>query len=267
MARRSAFQCTLIAASALATSSLTSAPAGAVAHDDASDPAYDDGWQNGDEGGAGWAGGWELFGFDSTVESSATNGNGDGNGDGDIDTAGSRAWLLATPMGSGAVRRAERTLAAPLAVGEQIVLDFDNEASAAGGYVGFELLSPGGIRFRFRWVGDSESYVAVDGGSTKTLAVPYTDEGFRLVFELTASNDYTLFVVPRVGARDAVSGFLNLTGGDEDIDTIRLEAQSDGTGARRHFFNSITVPEAEAGLAGGAALVACGVLTRLAGRR
>jgi hypothetical protein len=257
---RCVFDRVLVAA--IAAIAFGASPASALAIDAASDPAYDVGWQDQGGGGEGWAEPWMLVGSGFSVASSATNGDGDGDANGDIDTDG-RAWGLTVPAAEGVESRASRRFAIPLAIGERIAFDMDTDAAAAGGFAGFELRSPGGVRLRVGWVGDSASYVVADGGVVAPLALPYTDEGLHVEFTLTAFNDYTLVVTPLGGSPVSISNFLNLTGGDEDIDTIELYGIGDGVAARQHFFNSIAVPEPDASLGGAAALASGGALTRL----
>ncbi|HET6304859.1 MAG TPA: hypothetical protein VFG80_08760 [Myxococcota bacterium] len=237
--------------------------AAAPASDDAADPVYDDGWQPNDDGGTGWAGGWILATNQADepgeaghqVESSTTNGDGDSDASGDIDTAG-RAWGLFTQRATGTQPQASalRYLAnGSLEIGQTLSLELDHGFDGVG-FVGFDLLAGGSIRFDFRWSSGDDTYSYLTAQGTLDSGVAATDEGVRVEFTPTGADSFSLDVTPLDGRpTTTLTGELFQSGG---IDLLRVFLQADATGVRADAFaNRIAVPEPGVDAARTAALV------------
>jgi len=172
-------------------------------------------WRKRDTGwGTNWvfnAGGGGFFIF-----SSGNNAGGSGN----INTS-SKSWGMYN-NNAGSVTEAVRTFPAPLVVGQQFEMDIDIGYVTSGNSVGFNLRnSAGNAVWRFYYTG-FQGWKIDDSSGTTTYnndAIPYTADGYRVVFMLTDTNRYscTVQTKPVVGGGAVYGPFtgtlLNPTGG------------------------------------------------------
>ena len=94
---------------------------------------------------------------------------------------------------NGGISTATRNFNTPMAVGDSFALQFDNNWVDDGSEVGFALAdNNGNTRFRFFFVGGSNSYNIRDLITNRNSGVAYTANGLNLTVTLTASNAYTL---------------------------------------------------------------------------
>jgi hypothetical protein len=228
----------------------------------AADGAYSGGWTNGCNGWTG-LGPWTLTatstnaGNDGFFLGSSTN-NAFGSSPG-IDTGGlawgiyngnfpARSWGMYANTGNTAT--AYRAFAnGPVPVGGVFRVDMDTGFIDASSSVGFALCngnasgSPAaytnGARFIFEYIGQGavNSYKVVDAGGLHNIGVGFTGAGLHLVFQLTATNTYTLLTIDNAsGATNTFSG--TLVG--DPLQSVALFDNNAGSGPDHDtYFNSL----------------------------
>jgi len=161
---------------------------GVWASDSPADPAYRGGWSNGSRGGAGF-GPWvlEKTGFDGRA-GHVRFGTG---------TPNVPIWfggaLSLWANGTG-ISTAARPFLQPLAANDTFILQFDTNLVETGKKVGFALLDESGSpRFEFTYTGGDSTYQVNDAIPARNTAIPYTQDGLELRFELDSENTYRLW--------------------------------------------------------------------------
>lgn len=204
--------------------SIQDPPMPLAALDDATNQVYDTGWNQGTNGGSGF-GPWNLVvsnganaGFFVATTAANTNMNME-----------ARAWGLWANSGSSA--SAFRPLNQPLAVGDGLSLRFDHNFIQTGGQVGVGLLnSAGQVLTEFFFVGGQASYRVNDRAGSRLTMIPWSGQGWDLVFRMAAAGEYHLSCGPYV-----VPGFLK-TQADQSVSSIRIWNANAGSGANFNVY-------------------------------
>jgi hypothetical protein len=210
------------------TVTATNAGLGGAAADNATNAAYNGGWTNGANGGSGWGGGWSVTGSANSgyfIAGPANTNN----------SAGVEAWGLWA--NNGQLSTAVRPFAAPLNVGQDFSLRFDNNWVTNGGVVGFGLQNTGGENlFEFFFPGGSNTYFINDSLTNRNSGIPYFQDGWDIAFRLTNATQYRLEVGTNV-----LDGTLR---GAVDQGIARFRAFNFNSGSGGHFdyfFNDLSI--------------------------
>ncbi len=199
--------------------SIPDPPTPVVAADVATNQVYDGGWYQDANGGTGF-GPWNLV---------VSNGSSAGffiatTADHSNLSISSRAWGLWANSGSTA--SAFRNLNQPLAEGDALSLRFDNNFIQNGGQAGVGLLNAAGqVLTEFFFIGGQTAYRVNDRAGSRLTLIPWSGQGWNLVFRLAASGEYHLScgdtVVPGL--------FKNQT--DQSVALIRIWNTDAGSGS------------------------------------
>lgn len=191
------------------------------AADDAGQPAYTNGWQTGDNGGSGW-GAWSLtnYGAQAGCFIAADESNLD---------IGPQAWGLWANSSNTA--EIARPFGAALATGQVFRLQFDNNWIEKGFSVGIALQNTARDNlFEFMFIGGATNYIVNDNILTRDTRIPWSSNGWDMVFELTSSNQYRFTCGTNI-----ITGTLK-NGTDPAITRFRAWNYSAGPGFERNLY-------------------------------
>lgn len=218
------------------------------ASDNASQAVYQDGWQAGDNGGIGFRP-WTVVSNGGIAEIGSSTANGDLLPPaGDIDSAGGRAWSLASGP-SGTTVMAVRPLAGALSVGQSISFDLDGIC----GHANPDILNVGvGNAAAARWgltIHASGTHMGDGRSSGGTLAANETREGMHVEFTLLGSDLFTASLRVLDGSDPVVvGGDLDGTAGSA-IDRITFSVAPGFGPVDAFYLNNLAVtPEPGVGM-------------------
>jgi hypothetical protein len=194
-----------------------------AAADSATNSVYDPGWNSGVNGGTGFTG-WSL-----AVNNGLNGGFFIGTTNNASMSAKKRAWGLWANSGSTAI--AERALSAPLAVGDALMVRFDNNLIQNGGLAGMSFMNASGqLLLEFFFIGGQSAYRVNDRAGSRLTKIPWSNSGWDVSLRVSAAGEYNIVCGPYY-----VPGFFKVQN-DQSVARIRIINGNAGTGSNYDVF-------------------------------
>jgi hypothetical protein len=179
-------------------------------------------WTDGQNGGTGFPAGWQLTGAANAGFFLATAGEANNN-------LGTHAWGLWA--NSGDVANAVRPFPAPLHVGDEFTMRFDNNWIDGGRSVGVGFQNQfGQSLMEFMFIGGEAEYKISDADGLNDSGVGWTDQGLTLSFELTGPTTYQF----KIGSQTITGTVINTA--EDLVSQVRIWNFSSGGGTEFNLY-------------------------------